>query len=223
MSDHADGADRAHAHADAPPSPEESLRLIRQQQSAVESLMQRSLLLYYLPWGLTWLIGFGMFVLRDGIGESGPYVSMPYGVPLAVLFILMGAALAITVVAGARESTRIGGDSTARGITYGLSWVLAFGTIMPIVAHFAELLARDERAMLFAAVPVGLTGTLYVAGAAVWRSRSMFVLGGWILVVNMAGVLAGTGWHSLVIAVAGGGGLILAGVAARLGWWRDAA
>jgi hypothetical protein len=40
----------------------------------------------------------------------------------------------------------------------------------------------------------------------------MFVLGVWITVLNIAGVLAGPGWHSLLIAVLGGGGMLGTGV-----------
>ncbi len=182
--------------------------------------IRAGLLMYYLPWGLTWLIGFGTFVLRDGIGNSGPYVSMPYDLPLIVLFALMSVAIIVSIAAGARDTRRLGGESTRQGIMYGWSWFLAFGTMMPITAQYAEHLSQDQRGMLFASVATGLTGTLYVAGGALWRSWGMFVLGGWLLVVNMAGVLAGPNWHSFLMAVAGGGGLICAGLAARLNWGR---
>ena len=46
-----------------------------------------------------------------------------------------------------------------------------------------------------------------MAGGAIWKSRDLFILGGWIAVINVVGVLAGPGWHSLVISLAGGGGL----------------
>jgi hypothetical protein len=56
-----------------------------------------------------------------------------------------------------------------------------------------------------------------MAGSAIWVDRDMFVLGAWISVVNVIGVLWGPGWHALVLAVAGGGGLLVAGL---LGWLR---
>jgi hypothetical protein len=64
---------------------------------------------------------------------------------------------------------------------------------------------------------VALVGALYMAGAAIWTDRDMFVLGAWISGVNVVGVLLGPGWHSLLVAIAGGGGLLIAGL---VGWWR---
>lgn len=200
-----------------PATPEESLRLIDQQRAAVAGRLQGTLAMYYIPWGVTWLVGFGMFVLRDGFGDDGGLVPMPESLPLVVLFTLLGSAIVFTVVTGFRESMRIGGESRRSGVLYGLSWGLTYGTMMPIVGRFADLLPQDERGMLFAATAVGLTGALYVAGAAIWHSESMAVLGGWLLVINLAGVLAGPQWHSFVVAVAGGGGLIVTGLGA---WWH---
>ncbi len=58
---------------------------------------------------------------------------------------------------------------------------------------------------------------LYLAGSAIWSDRGMFVLGAWIGLANIAGAIAGPGWHSLVIALAGGGGLLVAGL---FEWFR---
>ena len=199
-----------------PPSPEESLRLIDQQRAIVTDRLQGNLAPYYVPWGLAWLAGFGAFVLRDGIGDAGGYVSMPYSLPLIILFVAMAIAIAVTVTTGYRESNRVTGESTRTGVLYGLSWFLTFATMMPIASRFADLLPRDERGLLFAAVGAGLTGTLYLTGAAIWRNWGMAALGAWLLLVNLAGVLAGPAWHSIVMAVAGGGGMLVVGVGA----WR---
>jgi hypothetical protein len=37
----------------------------------------------------------------------------------------------------------------------------------------------------------------------------------WLTAINIVGVLAGPGWHALVIALAGGGGMLLAGDLSR--------
>ena len=55
-----------------------------------------------------------------------------------------------------------------------------------------------------------------MAGGAIWLDRDLFRLGVWISVINLAGVLAGPGWHALVVSVAGGGGILVAGALARL-------
>jgi hypothetical protein len=58
---------------------------------------------------------------------------------------------------------------------------------------------------------VALTGALHMAGGAIYRDRSLFVLGAWTSVINIIGIIAGPGWHSLIVAIAGGGGMIVAG------------
>ncbi|TDC53752.1 transporter [Jiangella ureilytica] len=197
-------------------TPEESLRLIAREQAAVAGRHRSSIVLYYLPWGLALFIGFGLLALDQGPGSDGPWADLPDALPLAVLFVLMALAAAVTVVTSAREARRIGGESTRRGAIYGAGWALGFGTIFPLLGRFAEHLPEDQRGLLFGSISVAVTGVLYVAGAAIWLDWSMFVLGGWLLVVNLVGALAGPGWHSLVIAVAGGGALIVAGLVATV-------
>jgi len=57
-------------------------------------------------------------------------------------------------------------------------------------------------------LPVLITAILYMSGGAVWRDRHQFGFGVWLSVINGVGLLAGPGWHSLVISVLGGGGML---------------
>jgi hypothetical protein len=77
---------------------------------------------------------------------------------------------------------------------------------------FAGHLPDNLGGMLWGSVSVAAVGTLHMAGAAIWREPMMFVLGAWITATNIVGVLAGPGWHSLLIAVFGGGGMLATGV-----------
>lgn len=193
-------------------TPEESLRLIARERAAVAGRHRGMMAVYYLPWGIAWFVGFGLLTLDQGPGSDRPWVDLPDALPLIVLFVLMAIAAVITVAAAAREASQIGGESNRRGTIYGISWALAFGTIFPILGRFADHLPENQRGLLFGSVSVALTGVFYLAGAAIWLDWTMLVLGGWLLLVNLAGVLAGPGWHSLIIAVAGGGALITAGL-----------
>jgi hypothetical protein len=195
----------------------ESLRLIEaQRDAAVRSLSPDPRLIYW-PWGLAWLIGFGLLFLRHGPHEQ-VRVNMPDELPLAMLFALMIIAFLVSGFAGARANRQITGDSSVRGLRYGLSWLAGFAGNAAVCAHFSKLLPPPEVSLLWAATSVGLVGVLYLAGSATWQSPDLFVLGIWLTISNIAGVLAGPGWHSLVISVAGGGGLLVAGFVARLRW-----
>ncbi len=48
----------------------------------------------------------------------------------------------------------------------------------------------------------------------------LFALGAYISVINMAGVLVGPGWHSLILAVLGGLGMFVAGWLGYVRWRR---
>jgi hypothetical protein len=202
---------------DRPPAdPAATLRLIREQQAEAARRLSPDLRLYYWPWGVAWLVGFGLFFLRFGPGGR-VFVNLPGWLPLTTLFGLLIAAGVVTGVAGAKAYGQITGDSSRRGAWYGFAWFLGYATLGITNSRITDHLPEDLAGLLWAASAVGLTGVLHLAGGAVWLDRNLFSLGIWITVINIAGVFAGPGWHALVVSLAGGGGMLLAGT---LGWFR---
>ncbi|MGI5236973.1 transporter [Dactylosporangium sp. CA-139066] len=201
---------------DAPPaSAAESLELIRREQAAAARTLELNPLLYYVPWGAAWLIGFGLLFLRYG-PDGRVFVDLPDWLPLVSLFALMALAMATTTVLTATRGRAVQGRSSWQGTAYGFTWFFSFAGVGTTMSHFAPLLPESERGLLWACVSVGVVSALYMAGAAIWMSRDMFIFGAWLTVINIAGVLAGAGWHSLIISIGGGGGLCLLGVLLRL-------
>jgi hypothetical protein len=86
-----------------------------------------------------------------------------------------------------------------------------------VLAQLSGHLPEDQLGLLWAGGMVALTGALHMAGGAIWNDRSLFLLGAWISLTNVVGVLVGPGWHSLIVGVAGGGGMIVAGL---IGWLK---
>jgi hypothetical protein len=181
--------------------PGDALRLIEREQGNTMRHVTPDPRLMYWPWGLTWLISFGL----------------PTWVPLAALTGLLIAAGIFTGIVGARSSRDIAGRSSRQGLMYGISWSAGFTSLAVIFGRVSESLPETLLGLLWGGGMVALVGVLYMAGSAIWDQRDMFVLGAWISVVNVIGVLWGPGWHALVLAVAGGGGLLVAGL---LGWLR---
>ncbi|MEV8515491.1 transporter [Dactylosporangium sp. NPDC051484] len=201
---------------DAPPaSAAESLELIRRERAAAARTMALNPLLYYMPWGGAWLIGFGLLFLRYG-PDGRVFVHLPAGLPLASLFALMALAMASTVLVSAVRGRGLEGRPSWQGTAFGFAWFFAFAGVGTTTNHFAQFLPEAEQGLLWACTSVGLVGALYMAGAAIWTSRDMFVLGAWLTVINIAGVMAGPGWHSLFISLGGGGGLCLLGILLHL-------
>ncbi|MFC0530074.1 transporter [Phytohabitans kaempferiae] len=197
---------------DAPPaSPAESLELIQREQAAASRSVALSPLVYFLPWGVAWLVGFGLLFLRHG-PDDRVFVHLPAWLPLTALFTLGALAMVSTVVVSAEKGRHVEGRSSWQGMAYGFAWFFAFAGVGSTVSRFDQFLPEPQRGLLWASVSVGTVGVMYMAGAAIWLSRDMFVLGAWLTLINIVGVYAGPGWHSLLIAVGGGGGMILIGV-----------
>ncbi|MFF0231340.1 transporter [Micromonospora sp. NPDC005254] len=192
-----------------------ALQLIRDQRAATVSRLEPDARLLYWPWGVAWLVGFGLFFLRYSPGGR-VLVRLPDWLPLTALFALLVAAGAIQAVAGARAYGQVTGDSARRGRWYGWAWALGSMSVYAAVGRVSDHLPHDLAALLWSAAAVGLTGALHMAGGAIWLDRDLFRLGVWISVINVVGVSAGPGWHALVVSVAGGVGILIAGAIARL-------
>jgi hypothetical protein len=196
---------------DQPPGdPAEALKLIEEQRAAVLRRIYVDDRWWYWPWGFAWLIGFGLLFLRFG-PDDRVFVPMPEWLPVAVLVALLAVASVISAMTGTRASGQVAGESSRRGAYYGWSWFIAFAAVTVILVRISDALPDDLVTLVWAATTVGLTGALHMAGGAIWLSRPLFILGVWISVVNVAGVLAGPGWQSLIMCVAAGGGMILFG------------
>lgn len=195
-----------------PLSPEDSIRLIERERAVALRRIAPNPLVLYLPWGVVWLVGYGTFFLRYGPAGDPLVAAMPGYVPGVVLGTLVVLAIGITVGSGVRASRGVKGVSDERGLYYGLAWFLAFALMGVVGGRLSDQLAGPEASLYWTATSTSIVAVLYLAGAAIWHDRSMVVLGAWVGVVNIVGVVAGPGWHSLVVAVGAGGGLIAMGV-----------
>jgi hypothetical protein len=197
-------------------SPADSLALIaRERANLVRDIAPDPRLMYW-PWGIAWLLGFGLLFLSSG-PDGRVFVHLPPWLPLTLLSLSFIAAGVITGAVGARSALQTRGPSSRQGLMYGLTWSIAFFGMSLLFAQFGDAMPDAKLSLLWAGGLVALAGALHMAGAAIWNDRQLFILGAWISVTNMVGILAGPGWHSLIVAVAGGGGMLLFGL---LVWLR---
>lgn len=196
--------------------PAESLALIEHERANLERDITPDPRLMLWPWGFAWLIGLSLVFVRYG-PRGRVLVDLPAWLPLVALMALMISAGVITGIAGGRVSRRVSGPSTRQGLYYGVTWSVAFSGMSVLFGKLSDLLPEDHVGLLWAGGMVALTGALHMAGGALWNDRTLFLLGAWTSLINVIGILAGTGWHSLIVAVAGGGGMLVAGT---IGWLR---
>jgi hypothetical protein len=198
--------------------PAESLRLIERERAEAERSLTPDPRLFLWPWGFAWLLGFTLYFLRFGPGGR-VFVDLPGWLPLIVLLGATIVAGVVTGVTGARASRGITGPSATQGAMYGITWSIAFAGLATVLARVSDFLPEAQVNLLWAGVMVGLTGALHMAGGAIYQDKALFALGAYISVINVIGVVIGPGWHSLILAVAGGLGMVVAGAIskARLG------
>jgi hypothetical protein len=199
-----------------PADPAESLRLIEREQNETERRITPDPRFLLWPWGLAWLVGFTLYFLRFG-PDGRVFVDLPSWLPLTALLGLIMAAGIVTGVVGARAGRSITGPSSRQGAMYGITWSVAFAGVSIVLSRVSDLLPDAQLSLLWAGTMVALTGALHMVGGAIWNDRSLFALGAWISLINIAGVLVGPGWHSLIVAIAGGGGMLVAGT---LSWLK---
>jgi hypothetical protein len=199
----------------APISAADTLRLIEEQRAATERSLTPDPRLLYWPWGVAWLVGFGLLFLRYG-PDNRILFDMPSWLPLSTLYALMVAAFVVSGWAGAKAWRHMSGQSSVTGALYGWTWFLAFGGFSALAIRVSPHLPPEWSGLLWGAGSVGVVGLMYLNGGAIWRSRDLFVLGLWITAINILGIVAGPGWHSLVISLGAGGAMIITGAMAHL-------
>jgi hypothetical protein len=193
-----------------PTDPAESLRLIEREQAETERSLTPDQRLFLWPWGFAWLIGFAFYFLRFG-PNGRVFVDMPDWLPTVVLLSLILAAGVTTGVYGARAGRYVTGPTSQQGAMYGITWSVAFAGVTVVLINVSDALPDAQLNLLWAGVMVALTGALHMAGGAIFSDRPLFVLGAWISLVNIVGIFVGPGWHSLIVGVLGGGGMLVAG------------
>ncbi|GII89125.1 hypothetical protein Ssi03_71150 [Sphaerisporangium siamense] len=195
---------------DGPLTPEETLRIIEEQQRSTVRRLGGDPLLLHAPWGLAWLTGFGALFAHYAYGAISSNTA------ITVLFAGMMLAMAASAYGQSKMVGRVRGQSSQRGMMYGLAWAFGYASVIAIDVRLSPLLPPEETGLLWAVTSMALVAALYVAGGAIWRDWTMFFLGTGLAVFNLVGAVAGPTVHALLMCVGGGGGFLVVGVARRL-------
>ncbi len=202
--------------ADAPLSPEDMLALAARQQRSVEGQVAGFVPHILLVWGLVWLAGFLTLWLIDGLQ---PAFGIPLAVAVPIFVVLLLGGIGLSALFGIRSGRgfRGSGDDTFRGIVYGITWLVgalciqAFGQALVVNG-----MDPDLANIYYPTAYVLFTGIMYFVSAALWRAVPMLFLGGWTILVGVIAPFFGYPTHYLVLAVAGGLGLLALAVASYI-------
>lgn len=200
------------------PDPDETLDLdpaailaaIDRQQREVDAAMLRGLPWLYLVWGVTWLVGY--LLLWSAWPSGNPWFTVP--VPVAAggfAALVVGASVASAII-GIRLGRGIRGASDFSSTVYGMSWpILSVAFLALGMAMVAHGLSIELTSLYYASIFSLMAGALYLAGAALWQSRGQLVIGLIMVAAGAATPFAGTPLNLLLMAVFGGGALLVAG------------
>jgi len=193
---------------DSPLSAEESLALIELQRREVRRRLGVNVAMFYGPWGVAYLLGFGAIFLTFPTTVG---LRLPVAVAVAITAVLFVSAVVITAVTGARAGRGLRGPSQTAGAMYGWSWALGFCALGVVNSGVTRLgLPDDAVTLLWSGSSLLLVGVLYLGGGALFQDRFQYGLGVWMLLSGAASVFAGVPGNFAVVALAGGGGLLLA-------------
>jgi hypothetical protein len=163
----------------------------------------------FLTWGLVVFVGYGALWLS--VRGQHPFLG-PTVPAVVTLVALLVAATIVTVRFIDRASSGIGGLSVLQRGIFVLA-LAAGGFAMGIFIHAAYNAVADRRlvALIAAAAPLLVVGLVFVASCAVngVLDRPRLALGLWLLAVAAEGGWAGPVTYLAVIALAGGGGILL--------------
>ena len=195
--------DAGATEADAAPEVADALAIIAAQRARTAEMRPSSALLFGV-WGAVWLVGYGTmwWTARD---DDTPSVAA------GVIAIGGGVlALVVTIVHITRRTRGIAGSSARQGAMFGWAWAIGFLAQSMIVGGLGQAGASGEVVALAAnAIAALVVGLLYLAGGILWRSTAMYVLGAWMALTGAAAALTGFPDSYLVMALAGGGGLLV--------------
>ena len=178
-------------------------------------------------WGVAWLVGYLALWFTSRPTSTASAAASEFAAPAVWAFIvfygLLVLAVVVTIIHVTRRGRGLKGASATSGTMYGLIWPIAFTVVGMILGALGASELLDPRAMALVAnaLPCVVVGTLYMAGGAMERDWAWFILGAWIAVIAGIGTMVGVPHTYLVMARAGGGGMLLGGLGYHLARRRE--
>ncbi|HEY8719087.1 hypothetical protein [Pengzhenrongella sp.] len=184
-----------------------SAALIEAQRARVAAATDVDGRLLFGAWGTSWLLGFGALY---SVASDQPLLGWPDWVAGTLFAGLLGVAMIITAVHLVRRTAGVRGVSARSGAMYGWSWGLSFTGVGALGFGLSRAgVSPEVMQLVMTVVPALLVGALYMAGAAIWRATTQFVLGAWIVAVTVVAAVVGPPATLAVMSIAGGGGMLV--------------
>lgn len=191
---------------DHPLDPAAGLEIIAAQRARFRDDAQVDGRVLFVIWGVAWLVGYGALWL----GTRSQVVYDPPANAFWVFAACIGGAVVLTLVHVLRRTSGMQGPHVRAGAMFGWSWFLGFAVMSLLIGSIVRSGASPVVVALVSnTVACLIVGLLYMASGAFQHQPWLFWLGAWILVVAATASRVGLPATYLVMALAGGGGLLV--------------
>lgn len=167
----------------------------------------------YVGFGLAYVLGHGASAVSLG---PAPLIALPSWLPTTLLGAGLAAGTVVATLAVSRAQRGADRREALSGKLLGLSWVSAFAALfLAITGLAAQLDVPQLQTVLWPTLAGFLVGVLYLGEGAVRRNVLHYGLGTWLALTSTAALFLGVPNLFWVLAVAGGGGFVVAAVLER--------
>jgi hypothetical protein len=164
----------------------------------------------YAGFGLAYVLGHGASGVSLG---PDPLIALPAWLPIALLGAGLAAGSIFATLAAVRAQRGAGQHDILSGKLLGLSWMSAFTALFLAITGLAAQLGMPDLPMLLWPTLAGfLVGVLYLGEGAARRNVLHYALGTWLALTSTAALLLDVPHLFWVLAVAGGGGFVVAAI-----------
>lgn len=154
----------------------------------------------YKAWGFAWMFA---FLAAAVLTRS----ALPDSLRPLLIGVILALSLGLATIATWYYSRTPRGISSPLNSRIGMAWGSAFALAILAVAVTGEFAAGERTAFFFAYT----VAVLYLAFGAMFFDNLQMGMGLWLGIANTVALALGPGAYSLVMALAGGGGLVVAG------------
>lgn len=192
----------------------EALEIVADQRERTRRAMHVDTRVLYGAWGLAWLIGYGSLwwaIRRGGTDFPAPWAWVVFAT-------LLAAALVLTLVYGLRAVAGIRGGSRTASLLYDWAWFILFFGGMGGTGFIMGRADIDPLTslMIYNTVVTLIVGAMYLAGGALLGQTPLYAIGLWTVIIGFAAALVGLPAGFLVMALGGGGGMLIGVVVEHL-------
>jgi hypothetical protein len=164
----------------------------------------------YAGFGLAYVLGHGASAVSLG---PDPLIALPAWLPITLLGAGLAAGSIFATVAAVRAQRGAGQHDVLSGKLLGLSWMSGFAALFLAITGLAAQLGMPDLPMLLWPTLAGfLVGVLYLGEGAARRNVLHYALGTWLALTSTAALLLDVPHLFWVLAVAGGGGFVVAAI-----------